>query len=256
MPCPARCISPWFLTLFSGHDGGPAPVRPGALTLLFLFGTVPSVLVQRRDSGLYPVGNRYCRRTVPPAAGKIVSERPGTEPPHSAHRTPGETTAGAASVFRDLYDSLSRAGTAPVNDEKCGPVFDRAADQICRACPLCATCWDADYVTTYNALNDVTEPPQQPRPRALRFSSPLLLRCLRFSDFTAAVNAEFTALLMRRQYTRQLSRYPCAGPGTIRPAVRTFCPNLLIRWNAAPQSPRLCRSPRVRYLHRRTSQSG
>ena len=113
---------------------------------------------------------------------------------------------GAASVFRDLYDSLSRAGTAPVNDENVATVFDRAADQICRACPLCATCWDADYVTTYNALNDVTEPLNSrghvlPSDFPAHFSS----RCLRFSDFTAAVNAEFTALLMRRQYTRQLS---------------------------------------------------
>ena len=98
-----------------------------------------------------------------------------------------------------------RSGSIPENDENIATVFDRAADQVCRACPLCGTCWDNDYVTTYNALNDVTQF-LTGRGRILPsdFPSHFSARCVRLSDFIAAVNAEFTALLMRRQYTRQL----------------------------------------------------
>ena len=110
-----------------------------------------------------------------------------------------------ATVFRDLYDSLSRSST-PKNDENIATVFDRAADQVCRTCPLCGTCWDNDYVTTYNALNDATQfLVERGRVLPSDFPSHFSARCVRLPDFIAAVNAEFTALLMRRQYVRQLN---------------------------------------------------
>ena len=177
-------------------------------TLLFLFGTVLSLFWCSAETAVYTL----LETAIAGVLFLLLPEKlfqKGRRHRAAALGAPNaleKQLRGAASVFRDLYDSLSRAGTAPVNDENVATVFDRAADQICRACPLCATCWDADYVTTYNALNDVTEPLNSrghvlPSDFPAHFSS----RCLRFSDFTAAVNAEFTALLMRRQYTRQLS---------------------------------------------------
>ena len=60
-------------------------------------------------------------------------------------------------------------------------------------------------MTTYNALNDVTGfLTERGRILPSDFPSHFSSRCVRLPDFIAAVNAEFTALLMRRQYTRQL----------------------------------------------------
>lgn len=137
---------------------------------------------------------------------KVFRTRRSTQAKESATPTGvlAEQLRSTATVFRDLYDSLSHRGT-PVNDENIATVFDRSADQICRSCPLCSTCWDSDYVTTYNALNDTTALlTGRGHIRPSDFPAHFAERCLRIQDFTATVNAEFTALLMRRQYTRQL----------------------------------------------------
>ncbi len=136
---------------------------------------------------------------------KAAPDRLSAPKGFSAPRILEKQLRATAAVFRDLYDSLTHGGV-PVNDENIATVFDRAADQVCRACPLCATCWDADYVTTYNALNDATPfLTGQGRVLPSDFPSHFSTRCIRLTDFTAAVNTEFTALLLRRQYTRQLN---------------------------------------------------
>lgn len=118
--------------------------------------------------------------------------------------SPEQQLRATARAFHALYDTLKGADDVP-NDENIATVFDRAADQVCRSCPLCGACWDRDYVTTYNALNDAT-PFLTERGHVLPTDFPAHFsgRCVRFSDFLAAVNAEFTALLLRKQYTRQL----------------------------------------------------
>ena len=44
----------------------------------------------------------------------------------------------------------------PRNDNDMATVFDRAACRVCRGCTLRSSCWERDYVTTFNALNDAT----------------------------------------------------------------------------------------------------
>ena len=111
----------------------------------------------------------------------------------------------ASAVFRSLYDHLTHSTELPINDENIATVFDRAADQVCRSCPLCSTCWDADYVTTYNALNDTTASLTS-RGHLLPADLPTHFtdRCTRLAQFIAAVNVEFNAMMIRRQYNRQL----------------------------------------------------
>lgn len=178
-------------------------------TLLFLCGTVLSLFWASADSAVYALLETAVAGVVflllpEKLFRKARKNKADNATPLSAPKALERQLRSTATVFRDLYDSLSR-GSAPVNDENIATVFDRAADQICRVCPLCGTCWDVDYVTTYNALNDVTGfLTERGRILPSDFPSHFSSRCVRLPDFIAAVNAEFTALLMRRQYTRQL----------------------------------------------------
>ena len=113
---------------------------------------------------------------------------------------------GAAEAFRALYESLRAAfRRVPANDGDTAVIFDRAADRVCRRCALRGTCWERDYVTTFNALNDATQAMLdrgrgEPGDFPAHFSS----RCVRFPAFLEAVNEELTALLYRRQYNSRI----------------------------------------------------
>jgi len=111
-----------------------------------------------------------------------------------------------AQAFRTLYESLRASfQRPPANDDDTAAVFDRAADRVCRKCELRGTCWERDYVTTYNALNDATQTMlDRGRGEAGDFPGYFSSRCIRFSDFLAAVNEELTALLYRRQYASRI----------------------------------------------------
>ena len=112
---------------------------------------------------------------------------------------------GAAQAFRSLYDTMRTSFRPPQNDNDVATVFDRAACKVCRTCTLRGNCWERDYVSTFNALNDASqamldrgrgEPGDFPQ----HFSS----RCLHFPEFLRAVNEELTALLYRRQYNSRI----------------------------------------------------
>ena len=114
--------------------------------------------------------------------------------------------AGTAQAFRTLYESLRSAFQRPAaNSEDPAAIFDRAADRVCRSCELRGTCWERDYVTTFNALNDATQAMlDRGRGEASDFPGHFSSRCIRFSDFLGAVNEELTALLYRRQYNSRI----------------------------------------------------
>ncbi len=110
----------------------------------------------------------------------------------------------AAAALRDLYDSIGRSAP-PVADENPAIVFDRSAEKVCRGCALCELCWQKDYTGTFNAMNDAT-PYLLERGRALAKDFPEYFtgRCVHLPDLLAAINAELSAFLLRRQYRRQL----------------------------------------------------
>lgn len=110
----------------------------------------------------------------------------------------------SAVALRELYDSVRRAKPPP--EENPAIVFDRAAEQVCRDCTLRSVCWEAEYSRTYNALNDATAALlRNGQGRGEDFPSYFADRCVRFSSFLAAVNAELGAFLLRRQYRSRLS---------------------------------------------------
>lgn len=112
----------------------------------------------------------------------------------------------SAQAFHALYESLRGTfrGRA-ANTEDAAVIFDRAADRICRRCALRGTCWDRDYVTTFNALNDATQAMlDRGRGEAGDFPNHFSSRCARFPAFLGAVNEELSAFLCRKQYNNRI----------------------------------------------------
>ena len=109
-----------------------------------------------------------------------------------------------AAALRELYDSMSRSEPQST-EENPAIVFDRAAEKVCRGCALCEICWQRDYNSTFNALNDAT-PYLLERGRAVARDLPSYFadRCIHLQDLLAAINGELSAFLLRRQYRRQL----------------------------------------------------
>ena len=155
-----------------------------AASVLFLL--LPDKLLRRVEAAL-------CHETVS-----------GTDERAAAYvRQKLTATAGA---FQELYASLRQSFRAPgPNDGDSAAIFDRAASKVCRRCALRDACWQRDYNSTFNALNDAL-PAMLDRGRgeAADFPSHFASRCLHFPEFVSAANEELTALLCRRQYQSRL----------------------------------------------------
>ena len=115
-----------------------------------------------------------------------------------------ERLTRAAAAFRDLYDSCGR-GSVRAAEENPAVIFDRAAERVCRGCGLCDLCWQREYTTTFNALNDAT-PFLLERGRVLAKDFPRHFsdRCIHLPEFLQAVNTELSSFLLRQEYRRQL----------------------------------------------------
>lgn len=110
----------------------------------------------------------------------------------------------SADALRSLCDAFGGGG-APKKEENPAVVFDRAAEVVCRGCALRDLCWNKEYVSTFNAFNDAT-PAILERGRAESgdFAPYFANRCIHFPQLVSAISTEVTALLLRRQYRRQL----------------------------------------------------
>ena len=202
---------PYFCVAYSlsAVAAGIKPCGRALYTLLFLCGTFFSLFWLTADQSVYILMETAIAGVIFLLLPEKWFRRPRKSKDSSqALSAPKNLEAQlrtTAAVFRNLYDALTHHSTVPANDENIALVFDRSADLVCRSCPLCGTCWDSDYVTTYNALNDTTKfLTERGHILPSDFPSYFSARCIRLSDFIASINAEFTALLMRRQYTRQL----------------------------------------------------
>ncbi|MCI8478812.1 MAG: SpoIIE family protein phosphatase [Oscillospiraceae bacterium] len=111
-----------------------------------------------------------------------------------------------AQSFRSLYESMRTTFVhPPSNDNDSASVFDRTAARVCKRCPLQSACWQRDYVSTFNALNDAL-PAMLERGKGAGEDFPAYFanRCLKFPVFLETANEELTALFYRRQYQSRL----------------------------------------------------
>ena len=112
----------------------------------------------------------------------------------------------SAEALRALGESLVPS-QQPKTEENPAVVFDRAAEVVCRGCALRDLCWNKEYVSTFNAFNDATPLMlERGRAEASDFAVHFASRCIHFPQLLSAINTEVTALLLRRQYRRQLAR--------------------------------------------------
>lgn len=110
-----------------------------------------------------------------------------------------------ARAFRALYEAMRASFRAPPNDNDVAMVFDRAACKVCRKCSLRMSCWEREYVNTFNALNDATAAMlERGKGEKVDFPRHFSDRCIHFPAFLEAVNQELTGLLCRRQYNSRL----------------------------------------------------
>ena len=137
--------------------------------------------------------------------GGLLAPAPTAPPDGRAQGYVQKKLEATAAAFRTLYESLRGSFRVPENDNDVAAVFDRAACRVCRTCSLRSSCWERDYVTTFNALNDATAPMLE-RGRGVASDYPRYFadRCLHFPAFVEAVNQELTALLYRRQYNSRI----------------------------------------------------
>jgi len=110
----------------------------------------------------------------------------------------------AAAALRELYDGVTRAEPPP--EENPAVIYDRAAEAVCRDCAQRERCWLNEYNRTYTALSDATGALlRNGQGRGEDFPPYFADRCVRFSGFLSAVNAEARAFLLRRQYRARLT---------------------------------------------------
>ena len=138
--------------------------------------------------------------------GALVAREPRHGTQERAAEYVRERMEETAAAFRSLYESM-RGTLRPArpNDGDAATIFDRAADRVCRHCALNASCWQRDYVSTYNALNDALPALlERGRGEGGDFPAYFVNRCMKFGDFLTAVNEELAGLLCRRQYQSRL----------------------------------------------------
>lgn len=117
----------------------------------------------------------------------------------------GERLAAVAAAFRHVGESLRSAFPPGENLEDPSSVFDRTAQRVCRRCALRNTCWEKEYVSTFNALNDALPVLlEKGKGEAADYPAWFASRCLQFSDFLRTANEEVSALRYRRQYQSKI----------------------------------------------------
>ena len=139
--------------------------------------------------------------------GALVAREPRHDTQERARAYVRARMEATATAFKSLYESMRSAfHPAAPNDNDAASVFDRAAGRICKRCPLQTACWQRDYVSTFNALNDAL-PAMLERGRGESGDFPAYFsnRCMKFPEFLSAANEELAALLCRRQFQSRLS---------------------------------------------------
>ncbi|MCL2568096.1 MAG: SpoIIE family protein phosphatase, partial [Oscillospiraceae bacterium] len=110
-----------------------------------------------------------------------------------------------ATAFHSLYETVKTPPTQWKNDNDISTVFDRAAEYCCRQCKEALYCWQIDYETTLDVMNNAT-PPMLTRGELQETDLPQHFRdnCQHLDRYIDLVNFELRALLQRQQHGARL----------------------------------------------------
>ena len=111
----------------------------------------------------------------------------------------------ASLAFRDLYETVKEKSGTDRNDADVATVFDRAAETACRKCAFSSKCWQTNYQSTLDAMNNAA-PKMLERGRLEESDFPAHFtdECVNLKGYIMSVNAELRGLLYRRQYRSRL----------------------------------------------------
>ncbi len=135
-------------------------------------------------------------------SAQLIRERGEASAAAGAGAAARERLQDSADAFRELYDALRTSfRRVAVNDNDGIGVFHRAANKVCVLCALRDHCWQREYPTTMNALNDgLPQMLKRGRGEAEDFPLHFRTKCLNFPLLLATANEELTALRYRRQF--------------------------------------------------------
>ena len=134
-------------------------------------------------------------------APSLLSADKPSEPQHE-NQFVKERLEALSSAISNVSDTLLKIAEKPHKNENITQVFDRAADCVCRKCPISTNCWDKDYMTTYSAMNDVTSVLRKKGYiRGEDFPHHFSNRCLNLSKLIGYINEEY-GLWQRRMATQ------------------------------------------------------
>ncbi|MCI9119392.1 MAG: SpoIIE family protein phosphatase [Flavonifractor sp.] len=147
--------------------------------------------------------------------GALTVPQPRPETRDKARAYVKARLEGAARSFQSLSDHLKTAFAQTLrNDNDAASVFDRTAGRVCKSCALQSACWQRDYVSTFNALNDALPTMlERGRGEGTDFPAYFSNRCLKFKEFLTVANEELCGLLYRRQFQARLKENRAAVCG-------------------------------------------
>jgi len=104
--------------------------------------------------------------------------------------------------YRDVCGAVTMASDKlfKTNLSNISTVFEMAHRRACRTCELVHRCWEKEYFTTMDAMNNATE--ELVKKKLLYpedFAPHFRASCIRIDEFTDAVNDAYRELLMRRK---------------------------------------------------------
>ena len=111
-------------------------------------------------------------------------------------------------AFYEMYLSLMNATKRNLreNDEDSSSVFRFASETVCRKCRIRHICWEREYLSTRNALNDASGDMMKTGVlKAEKLPQYFSSRCIRLPEFLRAVNESLDALFLRRQFRDKLN---------------------------------------------------
>ncbi|MCL2402093.1 MAG: SpoIIE family protein phosphatase [Oscillospiraceae bacterium] len=108
-----------------------------------------------------------------------------------------------AIAFKDLYTTVKEKTGIDRNDEDLSAIFDRAAETTCRKCGKSSVCWQTNYQTTLDVMNNLS-PMMLERGQLSAADFPDYFWCVNLDGYVTSVNTELRGLLYRRQYKNRL----------------------------------------------------
>ena len=111
----------------------------------------------------------------------------------------------ASLAFNDLYETVKEKTGTGHNDADIATIFDRAAETACRKCPNASKCWQTNYHSTLDVMNNaVPKMLERGKLEESDFPSHFTDECTDIKSYIVSVNAELRGLLYRRQYRSRL----------------------------------------------------